>query len=285
MSLVIGEISYTNILPFFYYINREKLVNKGCQFIPSVPSQLNNGMAKGTIHVGGISSFAYGEHSKDYVIFPNFSVSSHKEVGSIFLFSKVPITQLDKKSIALTSSSATSVNLLKILLNRYYDLDVKYEVMDPDFSTMLTHHDACLLIGDDAIRTSWQKNNNIHQYDLGALWEHFTGYPMTYAVFAIRKDAWDYQPLLLEELYNQFQHSKQKTVANEFSEMITSIQSVLGGKKAFWQHYFSGLNYDLTRRHIEGLELYFQLAYEMELLKKPVQEISLWQPMKHCYSV
>lgn len=285
MSLVIGEISYTNILPFFYYINREKLVNKGCQFIPSVPSQLNKGMEMGTVHVGGISSFAYGEHSKDYVIFPNFSVSSNKDVGSIFLFSKVPITQLDKKSIALTSSSATSVNLLKIILNRYYDLDVNYEVMDPDFSKMLTHHDACLLIGDDAIRTSWQRNDSIHQYDLGALWEHFTGYPMTYAVFAIRKDAWENQPLLLEELYHELQDSKHKTLANDFTEMITSIQSRIGGKKAFWQQYFNGLNFDLTERHIEGLEHYFQLAHELELLKEPVQQITLWQPMKQCYSV
>lgn len=115
MSLIIGEISYTNILPMFYYLNREELVRKGCEFVPRVPAKLNEGMADGTVHVGGISSFSYGEHADDYVIFPNLSVSSYKEVGSIFLFSKIPITQLNGKSVALTSSSASSVNLLKIL--------------------------------------------------------------------------------------------------------------------------------------------------------------------------
>ncbi|MDQ0257479.1 chorismate dehydratase [Evansella vedderi] len=285
MSLVIGEISYTNILPVFYYLNRNKLISKGCEFVPRVPAKLNEGMADGTVHVGGISSFSYGEHVNEYVIFPDLSVSAYKEVGSIFLFSKVPITQLDGKSIALTSSSASSVNLLKIILKRYYELEVNYETMEPNFQTMLQKHDACLLIGDDAIMTSWNKKHEIHQYDLGALWEYFTGYPMTYAVFAVRKDACAKHPDLLEELYNQFSYSKQKSINNQFHEMIRTIQLQLGGSRSFWEQYFSGLNYDLTERHVEGLYHYFSLAHELNLLTKKVQRISLWHPTKHCHSV
>ena len=285
MGLVIAEISYTNILPLFYSIDRDRLIKDGCKFIPKIPSKLNEAMANGTVDVGGISSFAYGEHIEEYVLLPNLSVSSPKEVGSIFLFSKVPITELNGKSIGLTSSSSTSVNLLRILLKKYYDLDPLYETMDPDYKTMMEKHDACLLIGDDAILTLWHANENIHRYDLGELWEHFTGYPMTFAVVAVRKDAWEKEPELLEILFEEFQSSKQAVIENQFEEMIKDIREKMGGSKSFWDNYFSGLNYDLTVRHIEGLHLYYDLAYELGLLHNKVKNISLWQPAGYCQSV
>nr|WP_090887960.1 menaquinone biosynthesis protein [Evansella caseinilytica] len=286
MSLVIGEISYTNILPLFYYIDRERLAQMGCQFVHKVPAQLNEGMAEGTVDLGGISSFAYGNNSNDYVLLPNLSVSSPKEVGSIFLFSKYPITQLNGKSIALTSSSATSVNLLKMILQKYYQFaDVHYETAAPDFQEMMKRHDACLLIGDDAIMTSWHKPDNIHQYDLGALWHHFTGFPMTYAVFAVRKAAWEQHPQVLAELYHQLLHSKNTSLVNQYEEMIASIRLQLGGTKTFWKQYFSGLNHDLTERHLEGLRHYFDTAFELGFLLNKVEKMTLWSPTKHCHSV
>ncbi|UCZ54775.1 menaquinone biosynthesis protein [Bacillus shivajii] len=285
MSLVVGEINYTNILPLFYYLNREKLSNLGCEFIPKVPSQLNEGMDKGEVQVGGISSFSFGEHWDEYLVLPDLSVSAQNEVGSIFLFSKVPITQLDERSIALTSSSATSVNLLKIILKKLYSLNNSYVTMEPNYEQMMASHDACLLIGDDAIRTARHLPSSIYCYDLGALWSHYTGLPMTFAVFAVRKEAWQENGKLLEELYDQFQNSKRKSIQNDFHEMIKSIQLNMGGATSFWNDYFSGLNYDLTDKHIEGLHLYYDLAYELGLLKEKVQEIKLWNPSGYCQSV
>ncbi|MBU9711827.1 menaquinone biosynthesis protein [Evansella tamaricis] len=285
MSLVIGEISYTNILPFFYYVDRELLKQRGCEFIPKVPSKLNVGMADGSVDLGGISSFAYGEHSSEYLLLPNFSVSSYKDVGSIFLFSKVPITQLDGKSIALTSSSATSVNLLKIIINKFYEMNAVFETVAPDYESMMESHDACLLIGDDAIVNRWNTDGNIHRYDLGALWNHFTGYPMTYAVFAVNERAWKREPDLLIEVYNQFKNSKETSFQNHYVDMIKSIQNQMGGSFSFWEQYFSGLNFDLTEKHVEGLYHFFYLAYELNLLSNKVEKISLWHPTEHCHSV
>lgn len=157
--------------------------------------------------------------------------------------------------------------------------------MDPNYEEMLKEHDACLLIGDDAIVTSWNKEKDIHQYDLGALWEYFTGFPMTYAVFAVRKDAWLRYPVLLEDLFQQFTYSKDTSLNNHFHEMIKSIQLQLGGSTSFWKQYFIGLNYDLTERHMEGLMHYFSLAHDLKLLNRKVDQISLWQPSQHCHSV
>ncbi len=91
MSLVVGEISYTNILPFFYYIDRVQLQEIGCTFVHKVPASLNKGMQEGLVDVGGISSFAYAQNATKYTLLPNLSVSAKGAVGSIFLFSKKPL--------------------------------------------------------------------------------------------------------------------------------------------------------------------------------------------------
>ncbi|WP_096200939.1 menaquinone biosynthetic enzyme MqnA/MqnD family protein [Bacillus sp. FJAT-45350] len=285
MTLVIGEISYTNILPLYYYLERNKLIENGCSFVPQIPSQLNEGMSKGVVDVGGISSFSYGEHFDKYHLLPNLSVSSHREVGSIFLFSKVPIEELNEKKIALTSSSATSINLLKVILHHFYQYQVDYHVTKPNFHEMMLDHDACLLIGDDAIVTKWNHEKDIYRYDLGQLWYEHTGFPMTYAVFAVRNQVIENQGALLEALYEQFLMSKKKSQHDQFQPMITEIRNLFGGSSSFWNEYFAGLCYDLEMRQLEGLRYYYKLAYEQGLLTKKVESIYLWDSLDHCHSI
>jgi chorismate dehydratase len=285
MTLVIGEISYTNILPMFYYIDRNKLAESGCEFVPAIPSKLNEDMANGLVDVGGISSFSYGEHSEEYQLFPNLSVTSMGKVGSIFLFSKRPIEKLEGAKIGLTSSSATSVNLLKIILQRFYEINVSYETVYPDYESMMVQYDACLLIGDDAILASLSKDSLIYQYDLGEVWEKFTGLPMTYAVFATRNETVKKQASVLSEVHQQFLKSKNHCIDNNFNEMIKSIQFQLGGTTRFWNGYFSGLNYELSDWHLQGLYHYYDLAHNLKLLDKPVKNISIWKPSSPVHSV
>ncbi|MBB5172893.1 menaquinone biosynthesis protein [Texcoconibacillus texcoconensis] len=285
MSVIIGEISYTNIIPLFYYINREYLQQQGCTFVPQIPARLNEKMSQGEVHVGGISSFAYGENADTYQLLPDLSVSSRREVGSIFLFSKYPIEQLEGKSIALTSSSATSVNLLKIILLKFYDLDVHFQTEKPNYDEMMANYDACLLIGDDAIHASWNKRAHDFCYDLGERWNSLTGFPMTYAVFAVHKNILQTHEEVIQDLWREFTKSKSLVIEDDYQEMIRSIQMLHGGERAFWRNYFTGLNHDLTPTHLAGLQYYYDLAYDLGLLPKPVKNISIWTPIDQCHSV
>ncbi|MCD8501121.1 MAG: menaquinone biosynthesis protein [Bacillaceae bacterium] len=210
MSIVVGEITYTNILPLFFYLDRESLKRLGFKFLPQTPSILNEEMSAGNIQIGAISSFSYGEHFNNYSIFPDLSVSSTKAVRSIYLFSKVPLKKLNEKNVALTASSATSVNLLKIILQLFYNLDAIYTVMIPNISTMMEQQDACLLIGDDAIVAYRQYSRKYYCYDLGALWYRHTGFPMTYAVLAIRNEILNTKQSVVQILYDQLMMSKKK---------------------------------------------------------------------------
>lgn len=284
MSIVVGEITYTNILPLFFYLDRESLKRLGFKFLPQTPSILNEEMSAGNIQIVAISSFSYGEHFNNYSIFPDLSVSSTKAVRSIYLFSKVPLKKLNEKNVALTASSATSVNLLKIILQLFYNLDAIYTVMIPNISTMMEQQDACLLIGDDAIVAYRQYSRKYYCYDLGALWYRHTGFPMTYAVLAIRNEILNTKQSVVQILYDQLMMSKKKSIDNGFKDLISPIKSLLGGKNSDWKNYFQGLSYDFDEKYQEGLAYYFRLANQIGVLNK-VNKFVFFDQSHHYHSL
>ncbi|MEN0643438.1 menaquinone biosynthesis protein [Alkalicoccobacillus gibsonii] len=275
MTLRIGEIEYANIQPFFDKLNRNELTENGFQLITDVPSQVNRRLAEGAVDVAGISSFSYAQHADDYSILPDLSVSSKGEVRSLYLFSKVPIEQLDEKRVALTASSATTVHLLKIILRSFYELQVQYETMKPDLAEMLLTHDAALLIGDDAIRAS-RTNTTLYQYDLGTLWYEHTGLPMSYAVFAVRNEVLSTHSDELDTIYQAFVQSKISSHHNEYKDLSNRFVLKQGGTFDFWQSYFQNLWYHFNEENKRGLLYYYKLAYEYGFLSKSIHSISVW---------
>ncbi|MDT8860016.1 menaquinone biosynthesis protein [Alkalihalobacillus sp. MEB130] len=276
MSVVIGEISYTNIMPFFYHLDRKMLGEHHCQFVPQVPAQLNNEMALGRIDIGGISSFAYAQHAQAFTLLPNLSVTSYGAVNSIFLFSKVPISELNEKKVALTWSSASSVHLLKIILEHFHSLSISYTTMNPNVKSMLREHEACLLIGDDAIVAKREYGQSLYHYDLGELWYEQTGLPMTFAVFAVRNETLRDHPSLVGLIYRSFLESKRESELKHYQPMIDAILKTHGGKRSFWEHYFQKLCNDFGEEEQKGLSYYFDLLYKMNYLSQPINKLHIW---------
>jgi chorismate dehydratase len=276
-SLRIGQIIYTNTLPVYFYFDQERFQDR-IDFIQQVPAQLNAAMARGEIDVGPISSFSYAEHASEYLVLPGLSVSAKGKVGSIFLFSKRPIEQLDGARIAMTNTSATSVNLLKIILTKFYGLDVRYETTPPNLEQMMKDADAALLIGDDALRAI-RVDLPYHVYDLGELWHRFTGYSMTFALWTVRKQAIEQYRDLLLEVHAAFLASKEKTLRH-LDRLVEYVLKHFGGTREDWFTYFKGLTHDFTYEQRVGLEHYYLCAAELGLLPSPVK-VSLWDEAEH----
>lgn len=272
-SLRIGQILYTNVLPVYFYFDQERFEDR-IDFIRQVPAQLNRAMARGEIDLGPISSFSYAEHASRYLALADLSVSAKGRVGSIFLFSKRPIEALDGARIALTNTSATSVNLLKIILQTFYGLHVSYVTQEPVLAEMMRDADGALLIGDDAI-FAYRQGGPYHVYDLGELWHRFTGYTMTFALWAVRKEVIGEQADLLREVHEAFLASKEKTRQN-LDPLVDYVHGQFGGEKEHWRQYFRGLVHDFRDEQRTGLEYYYRCAAELGLLPEPVT-VSLWE--------
>lgn len=262
----IGKISFTNILPIYHYFDDTDLP---IEWIPQVPTQLNRGMAEGKIDMGPISSFAYAENYPNYVLLPNLSVSATGPVGSIFLFTRgKSLSELKTSKIALTNTSASSVNLLKILLEGLEGGSPSYVTMAPDLSAMMENADAALLIGDDAIRAKWT-NPGYTVLDLGEEWHKRTGKSMTFAVWAVRKEVAETRKEELVQIYRRFIEAKERS-KREPGPVIQEAMRQLGGEPAFWHAYFQGLTYDFSPSEIEGLKTYYRWAKELGLISTEV---------------
>jgi len=272
-ALRIGQITYTNTLPVYYYFDQSRFEDR-IDFVKQVPAQLNAAMARGEIDVGPISSFSYAEHHEHYLLLPGLSVSAKGKVGSIFLFSKRPISQLQGATIALTNTSATSVNLLKIIVQKFYGLTVRYKMMEPVLDQMMSTADAALLIGDEAL-VAFQRETRYHVYDLGELWHQHTGCSMTFAVWAVRKAAIKQHAELLREVYAAFAASKERSL-RDLGVIARYAQNMFGGAESFWIDYFHGLRYDFSDEQRNGLETYYTCAAELGLLPAPVQ-VHQWE--------
>ncbi|AHV98086.1 menaquinone biosynthetic enzyme MqnA/MqnD family protein [Paenibacillus sabinae] len=265
---IIGKISYTNSWPVYHHFD-PSVLSFPARMVSEVPSVLNRGMASGDIDVGALSSFAFAEASDRLLLLPDLSVSSDGPVGSIFLFSKGTVEEAANGIIAVTNTSATSVNLLKILLEKAIGGQPEYISAEPDLEKMMERADACLLIGDHAIRGMWQ-NHHYTVTDLGELWKSWTGLGMTFAVWAVSRKSAREVPEAIGEIYRAFAESKRSGLRN-LEPVVREACGRIGGTPEYWYGYFRNLCYDFGERQQEGLNLYFRYAYEMGLLPRKVK--------------
>jgi chorismate dehydratase len=141
--------------------------------IPSVCAAL---LKSGEVDIGLVPAVELERQPLE--IITGQGIASNGPVASILLISKVPPAQI--QTLAADSSSRTSVVLAQIWLREKFGSAPKISSHAPDVAAMLAQADACLVIGDPALRV------NVPAIDLGAEWTELTGLPFVYAVWAAR---------------------------------------------------------------------------------------------------
>src|SRR5260370_30496400 len=146
------------------------------------PAGCADQLASGAADIGIVPSFELTR--QDLEIIPGTGIACRGAVRSILLISSRPAAQI--RTLAVDSNSRTSVELVRVILERRYGVAPETVPHAPDLDAMLRIADAALLIGDPALRIDpaalpW------HAYDLGAEWMELTGLPMVFAVWAARK--------------------------------------------------------------------------------------------------
>lgn len=277
--LKIGRIEYANCTPIF----SELMDKQSCdsyQLVGGVPAQLNAMLAAGKIDVCPSSSIEYALHPERYLILPKLSISSVGAVGSVLLFSRDPIEALDNQKILLSSESATSVNLLKILLEKRFGCSCCYSVHTSSFEKALQEAPALLLIGDAALRASHLKSGLL-VYDLGRMWYEWTGLPFVFALWLCRRQAAEEQYAEVANLAGQLVTSKEHARNNLRSIAESSPEVVWMGADRLVAYWRENISYDLDDRHLAGLVLFFRYCVELKLLNvEPPLQFLAGSPQK-----
>ena len=147
-----------------------------------IPSVCADHMASGEADIGIIPSFELTR--QDLEILPGAGIACHGPVRTILLVSRRPAAEI--RTLAADTSSRTSVQLARVLLERRFGADLVIAPHAPDLERMLRAADAALIIGDPALAID-PARLPYHVYDLGAEWVEWTGLPMVFAVWAGRK--------------------------------------------------------------------------------------------------
>src|ERR1700693_4416631 len=152
-----------------------------------IPAGCADQMAAGAADIGIVPSFELTR--QDLEILPGTGIACQGPVRSILLVSSRPAGEI--RTLAVDSSSRTSVELVRVILDRRYGAAPVFTPHPPDLEAMLRIADAALLIGDPALRVDLNDAarlpNPYFAYDLGAEWVEMTGKPMVFAVWAGRK--------------------------------------------------------------------------------------------------
>jgi chorismate dehydratase len=183
----------------------------------------------------------------------SLGIACRGPVRSILLLSKVPTAEI--RTLALDSSSRSSVMLARIILNQGYKVQPETTCMPPDVSAMLGKADAALIIGDPALRID-PDATGLHALDLGAEWFKLTGLPMVFAIWAGHQQ----QPQLAETLAASYEYGKQHL--HEIVMAEAAERSIWPGLA--YEYLNTVIQYELTDEFKRGMKLYIEEAIKME---------------------
>ena len=261
-QLILGYISYLNCVPFFHYLRDYGY--KG-RLVAGVPSSLNRMLQEGELDASPSSSFEYALHSEKYCLLPDFSISSSGPVNSVLLFSPVPPAQLIRRKIALTGESATSINLLRVLLLEFYGhTTIIDEVPQTSVEEVIRQGEPGLLIGDRAMAMARDLPEGINIYDLGEMWFEKTGLPFVFALWILRRDSAQEKNMAVQGVMAQLHQALQSSLGD--LQRLAIDAGFDGAQVQYCADYWKGIDYSLSSKHQQGLSLFFDLCTKHGLL-------------------
>ena len=267
--LAVGQIRYINTYPLYYAIVQE-LDLLPFDMVSEVPAVLNAMMRRGELDVSLISSSEYAQAQDRYLIHRDFCLASSGYVNSVLLVSNRAIEDLNGAAIGLSSSSATSSNLIRIILQEFYGFaNVFQPVPGPaDFRECLRVHDAVLIIGDDALHCN--QRQGYYVYDIGKLWMELTRYPVVFAIVAVNALSAGEKKDLLRLFFQKLNQSHD--LFEKHPEQIAAYAQSRSTLSLNFGEYYSHLTYKFTRECEEGLLYYYRMLAKYHLAP-PVERI------------
>jgi chorismate dehydratase len=247
----VGKVRYINSEPVYYGIE-EGTVEAGCDLIEGTPAELNRMLARGDLDISVISSVAYAQSPEAFRLLPDLAISCDGAVGSVLCVSRLPPQALDGERVLITRESLTSVYLIRLLLERGYGVRPIY--LRGEVPEELPRGVAAgLLIGDPALRAG-----HAHRYpcqlDLGQGWKEMTGLPFVFALWGVREEFYRESPETTRRLHRALLASKAYSLGR-VEALSTAVHARVGISEEACLNYFrKQLSFDLTPRHLEGLE-------------------------------
>lgn len=253
----VGHIQFLNCLPIYWGLMRSGAL-LDVELAKDTPDRLNTALVTGALDIGPISVVEYLRHVDELLLLPDLAVGSDGPVRSVNLVSTGPLATVGR--VALGSTSRTGVLLAQMLLAERYGVTPDYLTCPPDLTGMLLEADAAVLIGDVALRAHYEApRRGLVVTDLGEAWRDWTGLPMVFAVWAVRREFARTQPGLTKDVHEAFLRSRDLCRA-ELDEVAVAAARWEPFDAATLASYFRTLDFSLGERQLAGLREFAKRA-------------------------
>ncbi|HEY9869778.1 MAG TPA: menaquinone biosynthesis protein [Candidatus Obscuribacterales bacterium] len=261
----LGQIAFINCLPVVLPLARGHVPIAAAVTYAS-PAELNALAGSGALDVTAMSSFFFLQHG-GFELLPGVSISCSGPVGSVLFFSKVPLTALSGACVAVPASSATSVNLLRVLL--LDELKVNIEVcveLEPSLED--ARYEGALVIGDRALSVDADWSQRYWRTDLGRWWLRRTGLPMVFGLWAASSGWAAANREQFTTLAGSLVEAAKMGLSALLPDVVKEAHRRTGLDPDRLKSYFlEQLDYRLTGSHLDGLECFKQLCLRHQLLR------------------
>ena len=176
MTIEVGLMPYLNSVFFYLYMPQ-----KSVALHPMVPTAMAKAAHDGLLDAGPIPLVDCFRLEASFEPLGSFCIATTGQARSILLFSTMPVEELEGRTVAVTDETSTSARLLRVLMRH------RYGFLEPHYVGLEEPHDAFLLIGDGALKQRHGVSGYDYRYDLGAVWNDWTGLPTVFALWIVRR--------------------------------------------------------------------------------------------------
>lgn len=255
MTLRISLVHFLNAAPLGWYFLHGPMRHR-FEVLTASPAKCAQQLAAGEADIGVIPSIEYHRIPGLRVV-PGVAIAASHEVRSVLMVRRPGAGAI--RSVALDTSSRTSVVLLKLLLQCRMAIHPEFVPHEPQVADMLRSHDAALIIGDAALRCSPDQYDIM---DLATAWRQWQGLPFVFAFWACRNKAVE-TPHLVEI----FQEARDWGLAR-IGEIAAHYARNLDLPVAFLEGYLRrNLDHTMGPEHTQGLNTFYRLAFEARLIE------------------
>jgi chorismate dehydratase len=239
-SVRVGSVPYLNAKPLTRALASPVMLLEPCRLAADLRA--------GHLDVGLVPLMEVLEAPADtYRVVNSVGIGTERDVYSVYLNYTGALGNI--QTVALDPASKTSVELTRIVLEKFHRLKPRYVTTDEPA-------DAQLLIGDPAI-IHRQANPDQKYLDLGGAWREHTGLPFVFAVWATRLSWW-----------RAFRVATHLRRAKEIG--LANVNFL--ARNAFERVYLTEhLCYDLGARQKQAIAKFAELLVELERLPSAPQ--------------
>lgn len=251
---VIGKIPYLNSIAYHAHLDVPDY-----RILPVIPRRMGMLSEQGMIDAGLFSVMDFVRQS-DRLDSLGYGLASRDQVKSVMLFSKEGWRDLEGKRIGIIDDTATSVRLLRVLLEDRYGVTARFERLHGGVND-LTGLDAVLLIGDEALRANKTGLPGFDLiYDLAREWYEWQKLPFVFAVWAVRRTMEEsHRARLRDALIASLEKS-----TGDLAAVGGTHGRRIGLTDPETVEYLSGFNYRLGEREQEAIRRFAALVRAKE---------------------